>query len=262
MNLRSLHLRLLIAFALVLVSARALFAALAVGGARAYFEELKRRQNALLASNLVAEAAAKGDDVLSDDVVAMLAMANPGVEIYVLDIEGRVVAPPIEGELTHATVDLGPIERFVATTGDGTLRPLPIRGTDPRGPRPVVFSAAPLDDGSGHLYVVLIDAPRSTLAGSIGGRATLGLVVGGGALGLLVAIGAGALVFALLTRRLRAVADHDRRGSQVHTALQPTQPRWVPPLLVPNGSRHPPPKHLLGPRAVPPRTQRIPQRVE
>lgn len=40
MNLRSLHLRLLIAFALVLVPAWALFAALAVGGARAYFEEL------------------------------------------------------------------------------------------------------------------------------------------------------------------------------------------------------------------------------
>jgi hypothetical protein len=227
-NLRSLHLRLLIAFALVLVPAWALFAALAVGGARAYFEELTQRQNALLASNLVAEAAAKGDDVLSDDVVDMLAMANPGVEIYVLDVDGRVMAPPVGVELTNAAVDLAPIERFVATTGDGTLRPLPIRGTDPRGPRPVVFSAAPLDDGSGYLYVVLTDAPRSTLAGSIGGSATLGLVVGGGALGLLVAIGAGSLVFALLTRRLRAVADgvraYDPKRPEVLTVRAPARP--------------------------------------
>jgi signal transduction histidine kinase len=227
-NLRSLHLRLLIAFALVLVPAWALFAALAVGGARAYFEELTQRQNAPLASNLVAEAAAKGDDVLSDDVVDMLAMANPGVEIYVLDVDGRVVAPPVGVELTNAAVDLAPIERFVATTGDGTLRPLPIRGTDPRGPRPVVFSAAPLDDGSGFLYVVLTDAPRSTLAGSIGGSATLGLVVGGGALGLLVAIGAGSLVFALLTRRLRAVADgvraYDPKRPEVLTVRPPARP--------------------------------------
>jgi hypothetical protein len=51
------------------------------------------------------------------------------------------------------------------------------------GPWAVVFSAGPLDDGSGLLYVVLTDAPRSTLAGSIGGSATLGLVAGGGALG-------------------------------------------------------------------------------
>jgi signal transduction histidine kinase len=227
-NLRSLHLRLLIAFALVLVPAWALFAALAVGGARAYFEELTQRQNAPLASNLVAEAAAKGDDVLSDDVVDMLAMANPGVEIYVLDVDGRVMAPPVGVELTNATVELAPIERFVATTGDGTLRPLPIRGTDPRGPRPVVFSAAPLDDGSGYLYVVLTDAPRSTLAGSIGGSATLGIVVGGGALGLLVAIGAGALVFALLTRRLRAVADgvraYDPKRPEVLTVRAPARP--------------------------------------
>ncbi len=228
MNHRSLHLRLLLAFALVLVPAWALFAALAVGGARAYFEELTQRQNAPLASNLVAEAAAKGDDVLSDDVVDMLAMANPGVEIYVLDTDGRVVAPPLGVELANDAVDLEPLRRFVATTGDGALRPLPIRGTDPRGPRPVVFSAAPLDDGSGYLYVVLTDAPRSTLAGSIGGSATLGLVVGGGALGLLVAIGAGALVFALLTRRLRAVADgvraYDPKRPEVLTVRVPTRP--------------------------------------
>lgn len=228
MNLRSLHVRLLLSFALVLVPAWALFAALAVGGARAYFEELTQRQNALLASNLVIEAAAKGDDVLSDDVVDMLAMANPGVEIYVLGADGRVMAPPVGVELTNADVDLEPIERFVATTGDGALRPLPIRGTDPRGPRPVVFSAAPLDDGAGFLYVVLTDAPRSTLAGSIGGSATLGLVLGGGALGLLVAIGAGALVFALLTRRLRAVADgvraYDPKRPEVLTVRAPARP--------------------------------------
>jgi len=227
MNLRSLHVRLLLSFALVLVPAWALFAALAVGGARAYFEELTQRQNALLASNLVVEAAAKGDDVMSDDVVDMLAMANPGVEIYVLGVDGRVMAPPVV-ELANATVDLEPIERFIATTDDGALRPLPIRGTDPRGSRPVVFSAAPLDDGSGYLYVVLTDAPRSTLAGSVGGSATLGLVVSGGALGLLVAIGAGALVFALLTRRLRAVADgvraYDPKRPEVLTVRAPARP--------------------------------------
>ena len=86
---------------------------------------------------------------------SQLMLVNPSVEVYLLDIDGRVVgnAAP-EGHMLRDQVDLTPIRRFLS----GAM--LPILGDDPRSvDGRKVFSAAPLKVGgqqAGFLYVVLL----------------------------------------------------------------------------------------------------------
>src|SRR5262245_54405658 len=88
------------------------------------------------------------------DLFDKLMDVNPSVEVYLLDLEGRIVAqaaPP--GHLKRERVDVAPIRRLLAGAE------LPVRGDDPRSANgQKVFSAAPLHvEGRevGYVYVVL-----------------------------------------------------------------------------------------------------------
>lgn len=205
---RALHLRMLVVFAGLLIPAGALLLATSLRGARRYHQEIVQRQNLTLAANLVQDSG--GIELADDragalpDLVEMLAMANPGVEIYLLGGDLRVVQGPPGEELTAATVRGAPLERFLAAA-DGASGRFPILGTDPRRGGDVVFSAAPLPAG-GWLYVVLTDASRATLVRSVQTSATLRLLLWNAALGLGVLLATGAVSFSLLTRRLRRLA--------------------------------------------------------
>jgi signal transduction histidine kinase len=206
----SLHLRLILVLALILVPAGALLVTAAVRSARGYYHEVTQRQNLALAANLVHElgpatVAAQGD---IGYVVKMLEMAHPGVEIYVLDTDGTVVQAPLEADLATRVVALSPLERLAAA--EGASPRLPVLGTDPRRGGTTIFSVAPLPDESGFLYVVLTDEARATLLRSVQASTTLRLVLIGGGLGLLLTLIAGGLSFALLTMRLRRLTAQVR----------------------------------------------------
>ncbi len=154
-----------------------------------------------------------------DGLLSMLSVVNPGVQVYVLDAEGRVDAYIGEpGMVRQHTVDLGPVRRFL----DGHA--LPLHGTDPMGSgMPRIFSAAafPKRDGasaaSGYLYIVLDGQARDQVAREVGaGRLWLGAGFAAAA-GLCMTFLLGMFVFRRLTRPLidleRRMRDYSARGS-------------------------------------------------
>ncbi|MEJ8837472.1 sensor histidine kinase [Ramlibacter sp. AN1133] len=136
------------------------------------------------------------------ELFSKLMDVNPSVEVYLLDLDGHILAdaaPP--GHLRRRTVDLKPVREFIAGAA------LPVLGDDPRTPAARnVFSAAPLKVNgreAGYVYVVLLGEQHAALARRANGddvlRSTLwsiGLVGVGGLL-------AGLVAFRWVTRPLR-----------------------------------------------------------
>ena len=202
----SLSRRLSLAFALLL---------LACFGATAWFQAMSstqheqvvtQRLSSGLAAHIASHSALMAPGGLNDaavhDLFGKLMDVNPSVEVYVLGLDGRILAQAAPaGHVRRERVDTRPIARLLV--GD----PLPIFGDDPRSDSvQKVFNAAPLVvDGrsAGYVYVVLLGENRDTLAqhlaGSSAWRTTLWGMVLVAALGLL----AGLLAFDWITRPLR-----------------------------------------------------------
>jgi signal transduction histidine kinase len=135
---------------------------------------------------------------------------NPSVEVYLLDMDGRIVghAAP-QGSLKRDRVSLEPIRRLLAN------EPLPIQGDDPRSEKGrKVFSAAILRAGErkvGYIYVILQSeehdrlAARATASSVL--RTTLWSMVVVAALVLI----AGLIAFRLITRPLRRLTTTMRQ---------------------------------------------------
>jgi len=200
---RTLHARLMLALAAALVVAGAALLLLTLRTARGYYQEVTQRQNAGIAANLVAQHDLMiGHDVdraKLAEVARNLAMTNPGVEVYVLDAQGRVLAGSVPSADRHRSeVSLAAVRRFLARP-----RRYPVLGTDPRRGGRTVFSAAPLAGGGGYLYVVLTDEMRYGIVQDVQGSTALRFALYGGALVLVLVLAGGALAFFSLTRRLR-----------------------------------------------------------
>lgn len=135
-------------------------------------------------------------------------VADPRVEIYLLDANGTVLAyfAGTQAPVAEKKVALGPIKTFLARGAQGL-----VLGSDPRNPgslRP--FSAAPLrigQNGSGYVYVILGGSEfESTLAML---RQSYFMRIGGISILLILAAAglAGLTLFGLLTRRLRRLTE-------------------------------------------------------
>ena len=133
--------------------------------------------------------------------IGKLAVANPAIDIYLLDLQGRIVASSVpDAQWRRSTVDVAPIREFLAG------RPAPIMGDDPRQPAGrAVFSAAPFhvrDCPGDYLYLVLgrtEDAPAAAkLRNAFAIREGAGIVL----LAATLAVALSLLVLRLLTRRL------------------------------------------------------------
>jgi signal transduction histidine kinase len=151
-------------------------------------------------------------------LLSMLMTVNPGVQVYLLDADGRVqhyIGEP--GMVRQHQVDLAAIRAFLAGA------PLPLRGTDPMGSGvPRIFSAAmfPVRPGDvrppGYLYIVLDSPARGAVAAQIGADRLWQGAALAAAMGLLVTLGLGLFTFRRLTRPLhrlaRSLRDYSRRG--------------------------------------------------
>jgi signal transduction histidine kinase len=140
------------------------------------------------------------------DLFSQLMLVNPSVEVYLLDVEGKIVgsAAP-EGRIHRERVDLAPIQRLLK--GDA----LPILGDDPRSvDARKVFSAAPLKvDGkpAGYLYVVLLGEDHDRFAERGATSAALNTALWSIGLVAMLCLIAGLTAFALITRPLRRLTD-------------------------------------------------------
>jgi two-component system, OmpR family, sensor kinase len=133
--------------------------------------------------------------------IGKLAAANPAIDVYLLDLQGRVVASSVPtAEWRRSAIDVQPIREFLAG------RPAPILGDDPRQVTGrTVFSAAEFhvrDCPGDYLYLVLGRAEEAPGAAKL--RSAFAIREGAGIilLGAALAVTLSLLVVKLLTRRL------------------------------------------------------------
>ncbi len=123
-----------------------------------YFQEVNQTLNASLSMYVVERLTLIEDGTVNRDAFMTLAdramTVNPSVEVYLLDVHGRVVAHAMpEGSILHPSVPLQPVTAFME--GDGSRLVL---GQDPRSDSRKAFSASPILHGEnlqGYLYVIL-----------------------------------------------------------------------------------------------------------
>ncbi len=142
------------------------------------------------------------------ETIAEMTGINPRIEIYLLGSEGMMKANYLIGEeerIEQPTLDLEPLNRFLA--GD----PIPILGPDPvKMGRKKPFSVAPIEimgEAGCYLYVILGSEGYDSAASMIKNSYIMQTTLKGLGLTLLVAGVIGLFLFALLTRRLRAMKE-------------------------------------------------------
>lgn len=208
--MRSLHAHLVAVLLGVLLFVGAILIAVSVVTTRHYEEEVVQRLNRALAANLVAENVLLVDGEVNEraleQVFHTLEIINPNIEVYLLDLDGRVVqhsAPP--GRLLRDRVDIASVKEFLADAAE-----LPVRGDDPLArDRRKVFSASPImveDRYEGYLYVVLASEAAESVVQRLRGSHILRMGAVTIGLALVVAAVAGGVLFSYLTRRLRRLA--------------------------------------------------------
>jgi two-component system, OmpR family, sensor kinase len=187
------------------------FVAVLVFSTGMYQQEVNQKLNSRLAQQIVAEEIPMEKNRVNEEalkgVFHRLMVINPGIEIYLLDPKGNILAYSAPREkIRRMTVDPGPIIRWI--NGDMST---PLKGDDPRHPgEKKAFSAARIPAKGaleGYLYVILggeiYQGVAQKLMGSYVARLSAGLV---GA-SLLFAFVAGLILFSVLTGRLRRLAE-------------------------------------------------------
>lgn len=182
-------------------------------------QSLTQRLSYKLAQHIAANSQLIGQKGLSpeglNDLLHMLMVVNPSIEVYLLDVDGHVaahLAPPGRVKLTH--VNLQPIRDYMRGA------PLPILGDDPRHPdRPNVFSVAPLTQGRvtrGYVYVILLGEDHAALAANSAVHRAWTSTLVALALVLIGGVLAGGAAFKWVTRPLRdlteTVQEVERKG--------------------------------------------------
>jgi signal transduction histidine kinase len=207
--------RLLLALALLLLGYGAFVALIGRQLAHEQAQESLQRLSHGLARHIVAQwpeitAAdpAGADGSARKALLQMLMTVNPGVQVYLLDADGRVqhyIGEP--GMVREQQVDLGAVRAFLAGAA------LPLHGTDPMGSGvPRVFSAAMFPpragDGRppGYLYVVLDGSAREQVAAQVGAERLWQGIAWASLAGLFVTLALGVFTFRRLSMPLRRLA--------------------------------------------------------
>lgn len=220
----SLYHRIALAFALIVLALGAALASLGYTAAKRHQHEIVQRLNLGLAGHLAERPGLLRDADAADALFRELAAANPSVEVYLLDAQGRIVGASAGLRPSQRRVDLGPVHALMAGAAP------PLRGDNPLHPgRRDIFSAAPvLGDGRvlGYVYLLpLNDMYRDMVAEAWSGyvlRSTGWL----GLLAMVLALVGGLAAFRSITRRLRSTvreiegyaATHDARVASPHVA--------------------------------------------
>jgi signal transduction histidine kinase len=207
--------RLTVALAALLLGYGAFVAVLAAALSQQHGQETLQRLSHGLAQHIVEHwpeiAAAdrdRADRAAREALIGMLMVVNPGVQVYLLDADGRVAEYLGEpGMVRQHQVDLRPVRRFLAGAR------LPLRGTDPMdaaGSRLFSVAMFPPRAGDarppGYLYVVLDGSARQSAAALSSIEPVFWGVAAVAGVGLLLTLAVGAFTVRRLTRPLQALA--------------------------------------------------------
>jgi signal transduction histidine kinase len=211
---RTLYARLAAALVALFLLVGCLFTLLMIYSMDMYEQEVRQKLHRDVARYVVEHNELRVDDAGAqasvDALFDQLMVVNPSVEVYLIDLSGRIVAfSAAPGKVVRERVDLEPIRHFV----DGA--PLPVFGDDPRqSDGSKIFSAAPVvRDGhvECYLYVIAGGERYDSIASMLRGSYILRLSAWGLGAGSLFAVLAGLVAFALLTRRLTRLSGAVRR---------------------------------------------------
>jgi len=215
--------RLSLVLALLLLGYGAFVALVARQFAQEQAQESLQRLSHGLAQHIVAQwpeittaDPAGADGTARKALLQMLMTVNPGVQVYLLDADGRVqhyIGEP--GMVRQHQVNLDAVRAFLAGAD------LPLHGTDPMGSEvPRIFSAAMFPPRAGdtrppgYLYVVLDGSAREQVAAQVGADRLWQGVAWASAAGLLLTLALGVFTFrrqSLPLRRLAAEMDGYQR---------------------------------------------------
>lgn len=223
---RTLYARLVAGLVALVICLSALYLWITLHSGQQFYQEVTQRLNQQLAAdltqvttNLVADAQlsiADGqyDETALDSVFHTYMLINPGIQVYLLDENGRILAfhaPP--GTVKQRDIDLAPVRAFL--NGE---QPLPILGDDPRhAGHKEIFSVAPLGDPGqpqGYLYVVLGGEQLQAIAQALQASRIPQFVTLATLSGTLLALIAGLVLLRYLTRRLRMLSNVMARFEQ------------------------------------------------
>jgi len=212
MKFKSLYSRIAFTFAILILLFGGLYGWLNLNAAQNHQQEIVQTLNRGLAEHIANSwpLLSKTNDLNRESVATlfnMLMLVNPGIEVYLLDRQGLILAhqaPPGRVQ-EHQHVDLAPIQAMLVG------QPLPLKGVNPRYPgRLEIFSAASLkNDGNiaGYLYIILIGDDYQRLAADVWQihvfKTAMWVGIGGLLLTLIVGLG----LFAVITQRLNALTS-------------------------------------------------------
>ncbi len=181
-SISRLYRRISTLFIVVLFVFAAITLYISVHAANNYSQEVNQKLNRNLAANVaVMMQPFLNDGVINEagleDLVHSLMVINPSIEVYLLDIDGKIlsyVAPEKVVKLEGVALD--PIASFLK----GSPRRI-IYGEDPRNPgEKKIFSAAEVIQGdrlTGYIYIVLASQEYASAASVVRGSYMLGLSI-------------------------------------------------------------------------------------
>ncbi|MGD8939097.1 MAG: sensor histidine kinase, partial [Gammaproteobacteria bacterium] len=155
--LNTLYKKLTAILFIVLCLVGALEFALVLYATDMYQQEVSQRLNKDLAKHILSENLllkdGKVDQQALKQIIHMLMVINPSIEVYLLDTQGKILAYSApQGKVKRQYVNIEPVKKFIATP-----KRLPYFGDDPRDfGRKKIFSAAAISSGEnlhGYVYV-------------------------------------------------------------------------------------------------------------
>ncbi|MDH5325064.1 MAG: HAMP domain-containing histidine kinase [Gammaproteobacteria bacterium] len=171
-----------------------------------YQQELSQKLNATLAQHIVSEDLLNKEGDINQEamkqIIHMLMVINPSIEVYVLDATGQLLAfSAPQGKVKLKQVDLKPIKAFIKSQ----FR-YPFFGQDPRNPEQnKIFSAAqipPSGEPEGYVYVILASEAYESVAHMIKDSYILRYSFGALLFSLVLALISGLVLLTPITRRL------------------------------------------------------------
>lgn len=211
MMARSVYARLSLGLFVLLVVVGLVYTAISLVALSRYQASVNQELNRNLAMNLVADQNLVDNGELNfdelDKLFSLYMSINPSIEIYLIDPDGRILSYSADpNKIKRNSVSMAPIRRLLADA-----EAYPLLGDDPRShDRQKVFSVTPVpssDNLEGYLYVVLRGEEYD--AAELMARESQFFITSAWAVAISLGIGllAGLIVFHLLTRRLKRLAD-------------------------------------------------------
>ncbi len=205
--LKSLTARLTLVLILLFLLISVLFIVLNIYTSQQYHLGLVQRANLALAPRLVSNQQMKIEDALSADMIGNLAndiaLTQPGVELYVLDLEGRVVGSSIDNaKVVREFVNMKPIDDYFT----GHAGNYPIMGDDPKDlKKRNVFSISPIPakgQHEGYLYILLSDENQDMFSNVAQNNTVRNLSIISALILLCLLLSLGFLLYNVLTKRI------------------------------------------------------------